>query len=538
MFDFKGLISALLRRPPADGVHNLKSATIWVQELPQGDIHQAQAEIVKTLAALNTNARMNLKERIKTILYLDEKAQPLQQSLCEDYIADTGFGKHYLPTIMAFWTEMANAYKTCLRQYAEKPARGVNTDLPVVTARGLYYFGMIAKWHHIRYLPVDGKVWRNLHRFYTFAEAEGFARNQVRLFPGELPTSCVREYLRPLMLELAVPASLLPGQILMVTHWLETWTDLLSLDSQVRPHRQLFAVNLDEPKPARKLRRNMVDSKYRYWSTDLLIERIEQVIEQLKQGELPARLGLSEAFRLPSGMDLLENIANRWSREGASATRKHERQREEKNIQVIHGLQKTLEQLRHPERFKQLRRNGKGNTGIEIIANSAPVISEDEPDMLSVELREWQMENASQYGIGASFTSDFDDDLAVGDLIGLKPQEQARFAIGIVRRIQKNIQGEVYVGIETINHTPVLVELHSAASGMTEQSLMTTNAIYLPEADDGMLPRCLLMPTQDFETGKELQLKAQGKSFTIRLKHSIEQASDYTRAPFAVLAKH
>ena len=49
MFDFKGLINALLRRPADEGVNDLKSATIWVQELPEGDVHQAQAEIIRPL---------------------------------------------------------------------------------------------------------------------------------------------------------------------------------------------------------------------------------------------------------------------------------------------------------------------------------------------------------------------------------------------------------------------------------------------------------------------------------------------------------
>ncbi len=535
MFDFKGLIGALLRRPPAEGIHNLKSATIWVQELPQGDIHQAQAEIVKTVASLNNNTKISVKERVRTILYLDDKAQSLQYSLCQDYLQDAGFGKHYLPTILAFWAEMANAYKTCLRQYSEKPTRFSAQEIPTVVARGLHYYAMQTKWNHLRYLPVDAKNWRNLHRFYQFAEAEGIADLQVKLYPDSPTyTTCTQQYLQPFMLELASPESLLPAQIDMVDHWLDQWVPLITLDKQIRPHRQLFAINLDESKPARKLRRNMVDTKYRYWGTDTLIEKIEQIAEALKQGELPARLGLGERFRLPAGLDLLETVANRWSREGAGVTRKHERQSLKKNIQVIHGFRETLEQLRSPNRTRRFKSGGHGNTGIEIIAHTLPPAPEGEPELFDNGLREWQMENESQYGIGASFNSDFDDSLAVGDLIGLKPEEQARFAIGIVRRIQKTLEGEVYVGIETINQTPILVKL--GTDDTTSDG--DIDAIYLPEADNGAIPRCLLIKPDTFEQGKVLHLKAQGKSFTIRLKQPIDVSGDYARTRFAVLAKH
>ena len=75
MFDFKGLINALLRKKNDDPVGDLKSATIWVQELPKSDIGQAQQEIVKALGSLNNNPATGLKERIRVMLYLDEKAR-------------------------------------------------------------------------------------------------------------------------------------------------------------------------------------------------------------------------------------------------------------------------------------------------------------------------------------------------------------------------------------------------------------------------------------------------------------------------------
>lgn len=538
MFDFKGLINALLRRPAEEGVNDLKSATIWVQELPEGDIHQAQAEIIKTVAALNTNQKIQTRERIRTILYLDDKAQRLQHSLCQNYLQDSAFGRHYLPTILSFWSEMASAYKTCLRNYAQKPVRGVANDLPRVTARGIHYYAMLAKWAHIRYLPVDGRVWRNLHRFYLFAETEGFADTPIKLYSDSTQqTTCTQQYLHPMMLQLAAPESMQPPQIEMVDLWLDHWSEQLLLEKQIRPHRQLFAVNIDEPKPAKKLRRNMVDVKYRYWSTDALIERIEQSIERVKDGELPARLGLGENFRVPAGLDLLESVATRWSREGASITRKHERTSKQKTVHVIQGLADTIEQLSHPERLRSKRKrisSASGNTGFEIIGPTVPVSPDSTPEHLfEKNMLEWQIENESQYGIGAKFYADFNIKLNIGELVGLRLEEQTRFAIGIVRRIQKNLDGQVYVGVETINQTPIMVRLEE-----TDNDQINFDAIYLPEADQGVIPRCLLMDPQHYQPERNLLLKAQGKTFSIRLKNAIESNDDFVRVRFGVLAKY
>lgn len=537
MFDFKGLINALLRRPADEGVNDLKSATIWVQELPEGDVHQAQAEIIKTVAALNANQKIQTRERIRTILYLDDKAQRLQETLCRNYLHDSAFGRHYLPTILSFWSEMASAYKTCLRHYAQKPVRSVADELPKVTARGIHYYAMLAKWSHIRYLPVDSRVWRNLHRFYLFAETEGFADTQIKLYSNSSrQTTCAQQYLHPLMLQLAAPESLLVQQIDLVDHWLDQWSDLLVVERQIRPHRQLFAANLDEPKPGKKLRRNMIDAKYRYWSTDALIERIEQAMEQVRDGAVPAKLGLGEEFRAQSGLDLLETIANRWSREGASITRKHERTSRQKTVHVIQGLPAIVDKLAHPEKLRSRRRkitSGSGNTGFEIIGPTVPASPDTSPELFEANALEWHIENESQYGIGAKFFSDINLKLSIGELVGLRLEDQTRFVIGIVRRIQKNLDGQVYVGVETINQTPILVQLREAGTDTD-----AFDAIYLPEADNGVIPRCVLIPPERFQSEQDLRLEAQGKSFTIRLKNVLETNEDYTRAKFGVLAKH
>ena len=118
---------------------------------------------------------------------------------------------------------------------------------------------MQAKWAYLRYMPVEGAVWRNLHRLYLFAEREKFEKTPVKLFPDSSDeTSCLSEYLQPMMLMLANPESLQPQQINQVDGWLDTWAKSVSLETEFRPHRQLYAVNLGDTKPARSLRRNML----------------------------------------------------------------------------------------------------------------------------------------------------------------------------------------------------------------------------------------------------------------------------------------
>ncbi len=541
MFDFSGLINAILRKRSDDPVGSLKSATVWVQELPLADVHRAHIEIVKALSSINENKKMPLKERVRVTLYLNEKARTLQENLCRDFLATVDDPnapeRAYLQTILAFWEEMAVAYQLCIRQFAQAPVEKLWPQIRTITARALYHYAMQAKWSHLRYLPVAGAVWRNLHRLYLFAERERFEAMPLKLFPDDPDeTTCQAEYVQPLMLAAVHPESLRLAQIDLVDRWLDTWSKSIHLERDFRPHRQLYAVNLGDTKGPRSLRRNMLGDRYRYWGVGLLLVTIEKTVEQLKAGELPARLGLSEDCRLPQCLDLIELAAKRWARKDSQ--RKHERVSNVKPVYAVQGLADIIAQLKPGAKLK--RRPTTDMLGYEIIgftAGGTPIDMNTggENELFTPVLEQWLMENESVSGCAVAFDQGGRNGLKIGTLIGLKPERSRHFLIGTVRRINKTPAGKTSVGLQTLGQAPIPVELHPLpGSGPAVPS----HAIYLIESPQIQMPRCLLLEPSDFQLGRMLQLKAQGKAYTIRLTRAYEETEDYVRAAFDVLARH
>lgn len=540
MFDFSGLINAILRRRSEDPVGNLKSATIWVQELPLSDMHRAQGEIVKALTSLNENRRMSLKERLRVVMYLDEKARSLQDKLCRDYLAVIDVPqapeKAYLGTILTFWEEMANAYHICLRSFAQEPVQKLWPQIHLITLRGLYYYTQQAKWAYLRYLPVEAVVWRNLNRFYLFAEREGFEKTLFKPFPdAELETSAMAQYLHAQLLHLASPDSLDPLQIDLVDRWLSHWAKSVTLEKDFRPHRQLYAVNLGDTKPARPLRRNMLGEKYRYFGVGLLLVAIDKVLEQLRAGAVPARLGLTEDCRLPQCLDLIDLVKNRWSRRNVE--RKHERVPKVKVVQVVQGFADIVAQLKPGARKRRRRATGElidyevtGHT-----VGGTPLGAPTGEELFESRLAQWVMENESVSGCGV--TADIHaEPLKIGTLVGLKPDSTRHFLIGVVRRINRNPTARTYVGIETLSQTPIPVELHALGNGEGKQRV--SDGLYLMELPEAQQPRSLLLARSEYEPGRLLMLKAQGKAYTIRLQQPLALGEDYARVTFDVLARH
>ncbi len=548
VFELGGLIRALLRRKAGGPVANLKSVTVWAQELPENDLQEAQEAIVAAMVSINGNRSTPLIDRIQVLMYLDEKAAGLQDSLYRDYLAHgtepNAPESLYPPTITSFWEALAAGYHRCIREFAQNAAgRRVRQKLPFLTARAMRCYAMQAKWCHMRYLPVESRVWRRLHRLYLLAERQGFARTPLRLYPhANRETTCAAEYLQPLLLSLANPDSLLPAEIEMADLWLDSWSQYLTLETEFRPQRQLYAVNLADGKPGKRLRRNMLGEKYRYWSVHPLLERVASITESLKNGELPARLGLGEDCRLPGCLDLIELVTARWTGQGGA--RRHERRERADSVQVTLGLRAVLEQLQPgrkpgaprpvPPPDEHAAMDYRPDDILAPVPSPGEGAAADPEELFEDALPPWTMENESVSGYAVAFDQGGGRSPGIGTLIGLRPDRKT-LAVGVVRRMNRDLSGRVQLGIETLALSPIAVKLHPPPSTRGNAPL---DALYLPGLPDCQVARSLLIPSKAYARERVMELKAQGKSYTIRFQQVPEQTEDYARVQFEVLAKH
>ncbi|WP_028449631.1 hypothetical protein [Chitinibacter tainanensis] len=503
MFDFKSLIGALFGKREQEGVHNLKSATIMMQELPESDILQAQIEIVKALKQLNGNAKISAKERFKTVPYLDEKARSLQNHLVEIYqgkaLDDGAKPKQVLPTLLAFWNDMGDAYRYCVKQASQGVPRGMEKELQIFTLRGLMYFVEQARWALLRYMEVDSRTWRNINRLYLYAEQQGFATTPLQPYPESEITDIRREYMILLMLALAHPEKMQPAQIELVSQWLHRWASRLDLETQIKPNRQLFAINVAGSTPPKRLRRDMVGENWRYWFTETLVLHIKETIEKLNQGETAQQLGLPEESGSPANLDLMQLLINLWSRDTPAPVRKSERRSTQKSINVTRGLDDVITHLR-----------GQPASG---------------------KVERWTIENESATGLGATYQTERDEPLQVGEIVGMDGVGMSPVAVGIVRRITRNGDGQVHVGIETVSQTPIVVELTPLLGNRSFQG------VYSPENTAINQHRFLVLPQAFFADNREFRLAAQGKTYRIRLSPALEHTANASLANFAVLEK-
>lgn len=495
MFDFKGLISALRRRG-RDEITLSHSATIMMAELPRSQALNALTEIIKALATVNRNPKIGLKERYRSVQVYDEKAQPLVAVLVRVYRGEEQVeGIHprqALPSLLACWRELASGYKVCLKQHAQSPSSRFAADAELITLRAVQYYAEQAKWAYLRYYEVEARLWRSLNRLYQIAEAAGFADKALNAYSGTVATSVSSVYRHALLLKLSEPERRRAEDLWLVDSWVGTWIGRVNLEKVIRPRDQTFAINLDEPKPPMKLRRNMVGERYRYLDTQPLSDYLAELAVSAARGAFPVAMTTPPEAEIPNAARLLADLAIVYSREGQNRSRRSERRSRERPTSSAVGLAQISKLL--------------GHTGSTATWDN------------------WTLADESANGVGVHYKARYDDRLTIGEIVAMKDDEGV--VLAVVRRLSKSREGEVKVGAERLANKPLAVVLQ----GKSEQ----ISALYCAESPHG---RMLVMAAGSYSAGKAYTLSAGPKRFHIQIGQLLEAIPGYAICAFSVTGK-
>lgn len=562
------------KKSSSDPLGNLKAATVWLQELPMGDTFAAHEKIVAALNEFNEKNEPPSPDRLQVLRHLDEGAQELQQSLTQQYLLNPRMSRQVESrlwnAVFAFNWQMARGYHIFIMSYVGDPNNSkLRSEIPLITARAIRHFAMQAKWRHFRYEAIAPKLWKHVHNLYRLAEYEEFDAKSLRLYPdSRRDTSCAKEYLKLLSLDVLNTNSLFPKQIEMVDHWLDTWAAFLKMERVYDPERHVFCVNLGEDKRPYRARKPAPDGLLRCWGTAELIAQVAQTKNALQHGELPAKLGLGEDCRLPGCLELIDRVTLQWSLAGEGRVRrKHERSAKVKLIDVVKDFLEIVALVKEDNEAlspKQQEEDQKVKISYEEMLDVRlyGFVTQRTQARLGQESRQqqpappaqkdahherWLMENESSSGFGATVDAVHNDWIRLGKLVGLKPERSHNWVVGVVRRLALLESGQRNIGIEVLARTPVTVTLKASKprhSGYTVNGVdavdivLPVSALYLPPGGEDKSGVSLILDSVEYAPGRRFELSARSRSYTIALGAVIEKGDNWVRASFEILQKN
>ena len=481
---------------------DLKSAQQLLKDVPRNDALKALIEITDWAESVRDNADFNLDQRFDVLSLLDESARPHMRKLVYDYFSTLNMSKFQENrTWMAlneFFAQIEQAYFKVLTGYykGEKGSSTIKPSLSLIAARGIHAVMGRLKLAAARYAQVDQSIWEHLAEYYSHAEMQHYQNEPVRLYPGLAQATSVRDRFVSLLMWYAPGSSTFSPQNMHLAERLAThFCRHFRVESQPASD-SLFCFDLKQPAV---LMRVMPDTlplpSLRFLSAGDVIPHIEALLKVLNKNIVPDEINLGGVYAASAVRDVTRHLLIYWS--APPPMRRNVRRPIKVSMNVAHGLPDVV---------------GHAAAGQQNVASMT-----------------WAVEDISATGFRCVLPAKSAEGVKIGSLIGIRPENVGYRGVGIVRRLGRDGQNNLHVGVEILSKRVENVVLR--AQGRSAVGGGQT-AIWLIKLDDESGEVCLLMNPDTFSMNVSLNTHFEGKSYLLIPLLLLEKGVDYDLARY------
>jgi hypothetical protein len=519
------------------------SCAAWLQQLQLTNLHQAHGVLRIQLDELNRYPMRGL-ERMHTLELLCETIVLVQA----DYIKKL-FGKK-LPfnddeftifvSIIGMWQGVITGYQRCLQAFIAGDKQ-LAAHPHTLTQRCLRYCGLQILDHLRCGYEFDGKLWKQLHGLYAFAEEQGFQRREVNdaLHAAGHPSSCEAVYAKTLLASHAHPAELTRGQLQMLDRWLTQWSDVLVIDSRYsisKDDAPPLAVDLSGNQGLQAIKYTAPSDSMRYLAMVPLSKLLRVKTILLQQGQTPQQLGLGNDSNSADCTDFLNKLHFYCC--DANNNRIAERHPVAQSAALslsIEGIYAHIAQ----KPFRQASKDvGSDSMARKQIAAFGRVLSDTNRHniaQLGFALEDWQIENESIMGARLLREMKQGERIGTTQIVAVKPSDANAFMLGKVRWIVVTRGGQLRMGVHYIPGIAQAISIKSKNIINPTQSDKTVAALYLPEVASLKTPASLIVPRDFFQPDHLAEIVHHDETHqTIKMGFSVDKGVDFERISFTL----
>lgn len=492
-----GLFSKKADHPLAE----LKSAQEALAEVPKEDAVAAVQEITGWLESLADHQDEFKFDHYFTVLRMfDEAAQPHLRKLTRDFFAVqplSKFQENRLWTVLgAYYEQSEMGFLHVLRgcRQGGRGASAVKPFLPQLGVRGVAALGCRLKFLAARYALVESELWGHLAEFYAHAESQGYQNSETALYvgaPGE--TSVAREFAL-----LVVWYGLSAGTLTPVNeHIAERILSHLSRSFRVSKRFEeggMFAFDLSQPTPPmRASAESTITPSLRIVIEGDVLTQLENISRTLEKDMVPEEINFwGGSYDAVLVGDVVKYLVAGFTL--PPPTRRNPRRKISVNLHVANGFFKMLE-----------------HTGISL--NFGQVEADET----------WDVEDISVTGFRSVIPLKRADGVKIGSLVGTRPENVAHWGAGIVRRLRRDENDNLHIGVEVLTNQIVGVTLTERLNSHEGEQA----ALYLSRPNDNSGEAWLLMRPDTFSASHSLNMLLNGKRYLLMPLARVESGEDY-----------
>jgi hypothetical protein len=410
----------------------------------------------------------------------------------------------------ALCQQLADGYRYCLAKY-EVGAMGASALRPYlhrIAARALRAYGGQLKWTLLRYGPIERRIWEGVGQLYVASQSLGFLREPLVLYRGQaMQTTPEQECLTVLMLAVSAPDGLLPIQLDLAERLIARCApQFVSSATAADGLHYVFDLGAAHP-PGRLSKISGLPASTLFFGPGTGGRQIAELTEFVtRHGAVPADFSIGGEYSLERVTETLRHLGRYWSRD--LPERRQRRRRHVESVSVVHEYE-------------------------EVVANAgglfleSPFVSNEEP---------WTIEDQSQGGFGAFVKQPHGHWIRVGQLIGVRRDEGVTWAVGVVRRVTADREGNHRVGVEILSEGGAAVSVLPASATDRDEDLPEDGEVCVLLSNTGAQPGevTLLLRPGLHRPGQALEMRAYDRAYLLTPLGLAEKGGDFELARFRV----
>jgi len=496
----------LINNPSDHPLANIKSARELLDSLPKEDTAKLLQEIAYWVESVTVpENKFRLSHQLAVLRLLDDTAHPYLSNAVNEYFAvpaPSAFRSNSMwVTLNEYYSRVGHAYLSVLRSCleAKKRSSAITLHLPLVTARGIYALAGKLKLAAARYAVVEPEVWSDMSEFYAFAEAKKYLNEPLTLYDEFTAGKSIQAlFAGTLIWQACCSGSLSPLQIHIAERVITSLGNHLTLDAQYFSGSML-AFDLRHAIPPMRLNgESTLRHGLRFIGVGDAPQHLDDLLGLLEKGGIPEPLALSKGYTVETVLEVVRHLAQHVS--SSPPLRRNPRREVCVNLCVANG-------------FSRLHELAAAHTA-----------------SISAAGERWLTKDISANGFLCILPSERANRMKIGELVGLQPEKIDRWGAGIVRRMSRDAQNNLLVGVEMLSNQLVGVLLHehlNAASDIGGQ-----RALYLNKPGDDSGEAWLLMKPEFFSAKRSLSMSMDEQQYLLTPLELMQQGEDYTVARY------
>ena len=534
-----------------DPLAHTRAAQRWLESGVSSDTLALHGQLMAELARVNAPAARFTPRRLAALFVVDSHADQLFKSLTAQYVDHANRSAKIERQIWTALFDLTHAFQTAYQAYQRVVSdAGHNskwrTLMPELICRQIVHLGRDAKARLYRYESWMPGRWSELHSLLALATTEQLERLPIALARDGPATSIEHQYLMIVVLQLIDTGNLTPRQIEHAWEELDGWCGSLRLTLGPKSVSS-FYVDLASREGLKRRPQAPLEGSVLFIDTQPLhavMMQHEITLEQLIRTQTRA----DEVARLSDQLSLLKRFAVKVDPEYRPLARHGERTPATGSVDAIVGLAKIAGFLREEDRDPdfQLYAGKSFGTSLELAVFGRVRNERDRRAELArhrlaqyAAAGPWELKDISQTGFRLIAPLKSATVFPIGMLVAIRPLNQPKWTLGIVRRMRRLTSDRTEIGLQIIASAIAGVDLVEQRRTADTDYLVdgedgTINgrsfvALFLTlkksEADAGV--QSLIVPTSEYQPGKRLTLVTAKSIYRVVLGGSIEQQPEW-----------